>query len=210
MTRAYREIYLSKVMMKMGEIFDSGIGIYDWSGPSFATLFVCSSTAEKIESGDVLSLLGRSGNELAHECIEEATGISFPMEERARYERSVSYWIGWILGYCQWRSCRSFARFLNDIPYGEWEEMYPLLHEMDIEKAYEIIMKRMPEKETNLKQIRSSYGCSQSRLSELSGVSLRSIQMYEQRQKDINKAESLTLFSLSRTLGCRMEDLLEF
>ena len=43
----------------------------------------------------------------------------------------------------------------------------------------------------------------------MSGVSLRSIQMYEQRNKDINKAQSESLYRLAKALGCTMEDLLE-
>ena len=42
-----------------------------------------------------------------------------------------------------------------------------------------------------------------------SGVSFRTIQQYEQRQKDINKAQAETLLRLSRSLFCNMEDLLE-
>lgn len=63
--------------------------------------------------------------------------------------------------------------------------------------------------ETNLKRIRTIYGCSQKKLAEMSGVSLRSIQMYEQRNKDINKAQSESLYRLAKALGCKMEDLLE-
>lgn len=63
--------------------------------------------------------------------------------------------------------------------------------------------------ETNLKRIRKIYGCSQKKLAEMSGVSLRSIQMYEQRNKDINKAQSESLYRLAKALGCKMEDLLE-
>ena len=70
-------------------------------------------------------------------------------------------------------------------------------------------MKLTESHETNLKRIRMSKGYSQKRLAEQSGVSLRSIQMYEQRQKDINKAQSDSLFRLSKVLGCTMEDLLE-
>ena len=33
--------------------------------------------------------------------------------------------------------------------------------------------------------------------------------MYEQRQKDINKAQAQTLLRLSRVLYCSMEDLME-
>lgn len=37
----------------------------------------------------------------------------------------------------------------------------------------------------------------------------RSIQMYEQRRNDINKAQAETLYKLSRILGCNIEDSLE-
>ena len=63
--------------------------------------------------------------------------------------------------------------------------------------------------ETNLRRLRDAYGCSQQELSRLSGVSLRSIQMYEQRRKDINKAQAETLLRLSKVLGCSMEQLME-
>lgn len=33
--------------------------------------------------------------------------------------------------------------------------------------------------------------------------------MYEQRNKDINKASAETVLSLAKVLGCTMEDLLE-
>ena len=63
--------------------------------------------------------------------------------------------------------------------------------------------------DTNLKRIRTAYGCTQAELAKRSQVSLRSIQMYEQRNKDINKASAETVLRLSRVLGCTMEDLLE-
>jgi transcriptional regulator with XRE-family HTH domain len=63
--------------------------------------------------------------------------------------------------------------------------------------------------DTNLKRIRIAYGCTQKELAKRSGVSLRSIQMYEQRNKDINKASAETLYRISRVLGCGMENLLE-
>lgn len=50
---------------------------------------------------------------------------------------------------------------------------------------------------------------SESQLAKRSNVSLRSIQMYEQRNKDINKASAETVLSLAKVLGCTMEDLLE-
>lgn len=63
--------------------------------------------------------------------------------------------------------------------------------------------------ETNLKRVRTAYGFTQAELAERSGVSLRSIQMYEQRNKNINKASADTMYSLAKVLGCTMEDLIE-
>ena len=52
-------------------------------------------------------------------------------------------------------------------------------------------------------------GLSQSALSKMANVELRSIQMYEQRHNNINKAQAETLHKLSKVLGCNIEDLLE-
>lgn len=54
-----------------------------------------------------------------------------------------------------------------------------------------------------------TYGFTQKELADNSGVSLRSIQMYEQRHKNINKASAETLYRLSKILGCTIEDLME-
>ena len=62
---------------------------------------------------------------------------------------------------------------------------------------------------SKLKEIRKNSGLTQSRLSELSGVSLRIIQHYEQGYKDINKAQAMTIYQLAQVLGCTMEELLE-
>lgn len=50
----------------------------------------------------------------------------------------------------------------------------------------------------------------QKRLSEESGVNLRTLQQYETGAKDINKASANTLGALSKVLWCRMEDLMEY
>ena len=48
----------------------------------------------------------------------------------------------------------------------------------------------------------------QKELANVSGVSLRMIQLYEQRQQDISRAEARSVIALARVLGCRPEDLL--
>ena len=60
-----------------------------------------------------------------------------------------------------------------------------------------------------LKEIREEKGLSRKALSDLTGVSLRSLQDYEQGHKKIAKAKSETLYRLSLALGCSMENLLE-
>lgn len=89
--------------------------------------------------------------------------------------------------------------------------MYSSLHEADISKFTEIIDKKIREyySQTNLKKYRTNSDKTQKELADISGVSLRSIQMYEQRQKDINKASVETLYKLSKSLSVPIELLIE-
>ena len=64
-------------------------------------------------------------------------------------------------------------------------------------------------RKTRLYEIRKARGFTQQQLSDASGVTLRMIQLYEQRQKDISKAQVNVVISLANALGCRVEDLLE-
>lgn len=68
---------------------------------------------------------------------------------------------------------------------------------------------RAAHPETNLKALRTLAGLSQSELAELSGVPVRTIQQYEQRQKNINKAQAETLLRLARVLCSSVEELME-
>lgn len=62
---------------------------------------------------------------------------------------------------------------------------------------------------SNLKIIRQSNKLSQTQLAELSGVSVRMIQNYEQGNKDINKAQVITVYKLAEALKVSVEDLIE-
>lgn len=63
--------------------------------------------------------------------------------------------------------------------------------------------------ETNLKALRTLAGLSQSELAVQSEVPVRTIQQYEQRKKDINRAQAVTLLRFARSLNCKVEDLME-
>ena len=89
--------------------------------------------------------------------------------------------------------------------------MYPVYHEMDIEKFVDhmnaLLKKAYPS--TRLRTKRLNSGMSQSELALDSGVALRQIQLFEQRQRNINNASAITLLQLSRSLHCNMEELIE-
>ena len=88
-------------------------------------------------------------------------------------------------------------------------DLYGVLHEADPSKAVSIFDELMSKGETNLAIIRKQRGLSQSQLAKKSSVSIRSIQLYEQRKTDINKAQYNHLLSLSKALNCEIEDILE-
>jgi transcriptional regulator with XRE-family HTH domain len=62
---------------------------------------------------------------------------------------------------------------------------------------------------TNLKQYREMRKLSQRELAERSGVSLRTLQDYEQGRKNINLAAAITVQKLAEALGCASWELLE-
>ena len=90
-------------------------------------------------------------------------------------------------------------------------EMYDVYHVMDILLFVNTINEMWDDyyKDTNLKRIRTAAGLSQNELAELSGVSIRQIQLFEQRQRDINHTKAIDVVKLSRVLGCKSEDILQ-
>lgn len=210
-TRAYREIYLSKAQAALGDAFDYAINTCHIPGSDFVKLFTACSVSRRMENGEPALLAGKSGIEVAADVLLETTGKQPETEPQEHFGRSREYWIGWVVCYYQWFSARSYSDIFNVLSYEDLANMYYTLHEADITKFVEIAdeMIRAHFKDTNLKRIRNAYGCTQAELAKRSGVTLRSIQMYEQRNKDINKASADTLYRISKALGCSMERLLE-
>ena len=211
MMRAYQEIYLSKAQSLLGDAFDYAVNNCGISGNDFVKMFIVSPVSKRMENGEPALLAGKSGIEIVREIVEETKGQEIQIESQEQFGRSVEYWIGWAVAYYQWYSDRKYSDIFKVISFADLQKMYYTLHEADITKFVDIVDSRMKEyfPETNLKRIRKAYGCTQSELSELSGVSLRSIQMYEQRNKNINKASVDTMYRLAKVLGCTIEDLLE-
>ena len=212
MIHAYRETYLSKAQSVLGDAFHYAVNTCGIPGSDFIKLFVASSVSKRMENGEPAYLAGKSGIEIVVEVIAETMGKEIDVEPQIQMGRSREYWIGWAVAYYQWFSSRKYGDIFKVVTFEDnLYQMYHPLHEADISKFVDIMDKRMQEffPETNLKRIRIGYGCTQAALAKLSGVSLRSIQMYEQRNKDINKASVETIHRIAKVLGCTIEDLIE-
>ena len=106
---------------------------------------------------------------------------------------------------------RRFRDIFEAVSFSEIVRMYPIFHEMDITEFSDTMESRIASASfpSRLKALRESRGLSQSELASASGVNLRSIQLYEQGVNDIDKAQVITLYRLSRIIGCRVEDLMQ-
>ncbi len=209
--KPYSETQLHRFMDKMGDAFDYAIKDCQIDGTEFVKMFVASTACRKIENGEASYISGKSGIEIAIECVYEITGKELAVEPSEKFSRSAQYWCGWAVCYYKWWSSRRYANIFRAVSYEDMLGLYSALHESSVENIASVIDEKVRAfyPETNLKRIRTAYGCSQRKLAEMSGVSLRSIQMYEQRNKEINKAQSESLYHLAKALGCTMEDLLE-
>lgn len=88
------------------------------------------------------------------------------------------------------------------------QSLYNPYHEMDIRHFTEKMTELYKEakKDTDLKLLRQRAKLTQRELAE---VPLRTVQQYEQRQKNINRAQAKTLARIAKQLYCNIEDLLE-
>ena len=212
MIHAYHEHYLDDAMRNLGEAFDFARQVCKIDLDDFLSMMISSGIAAQFECGVPKYVCGMSGTELVLEVLRKC-GLSLDnVQAQTEYIPSPEYWCGWMLAYFQWHSCRPFQNIHESISMEEILRLYPVLHEASEEKGvytFERIIhkKALP---TRLQKRRKNGCLTQRKLSEESGVNLRTSQQYEARSKDINKAAGKTLLSLARALSCRIEDLLEY
>ena len=210
MMHAYDEIYLNDAMRNLGEAFDYSATVLAISMDDFLDMFIISGIAGQFALGVPKFVSGLSGTELVWEVLNRVKKNMDLPAPQTEYDYSPEYWCGWILAFYQWNTGKSFKEIKEYLPMSEIYKLYPTLHEASEEKFVEVansILKRK-NRSTKLQTVRKAVGLSQKELAEKSGVTLRMIQQYEQRVKDINKASASNLFALARTLGCKAEDLL--
>ena len=209
--RAYNELYLNDAIKNLANAFDYAINVCKLEADWFMKLFVQSKISVQFERGNPAIISGKSGEELVRDILSEVypnEKLPFPTFSEGR---TPEYWASWALAQYQWSSAKRFKDIFERIPLSEIIFMYPTYHEMDISRFNESMDERYSEAqtETKLRKIRESRQLSQGELAKISGVNIRSIQLYEQRVNDIDKAQAQTLYKLSRALGCNIEDLLE-
>lgn len=212
MIHAYDNQYLDDAMKCLGEAMDYAANSCQMDMDCFLELFIGSGYAEQFAAGVPKYVSGLSGTELVMDVLTKSgTDMEFPPVQ-IEYDYSPRYWSGWILAYYQWYTGRSFKEIQKHITMQEIEKLYFTLHEASEEKFVDTINRAIRKKNlpTRLQAQRKISGYSQRELAEKVGVNLRTLQQYEIRAKDINKAAGVTLLALAKVLGCRVEDLLEY
>lgn len=211
MIHAYDKIYLEKARTSLGRMLDFAVYDLKYDISVFFDLFLSSGVASRFENGDYSVIVGMSGVELAYLVLEKSNISIQRIHPNYTIDRSEEYWTGWVLAYYQWETAMPFSEIVRHVPIRDIIALYSPYHEMDIRQFVDKMnaLYRSTQPDTNLKQLRKAANFSQRELSEMSGVPLRTIQQYEQRQKNINKAQAEYLVMLSKALCCTVDSLLE-
>lgn len=211
---AYDESLLTIAQRNMGGMIDYAVYALNYELKDFYRVFLASKKSVSFAHGDSKTVSGTSGIELTH----IVTGTPYlAKEDMDKYEihaikgRSPEYWTGWVLAYFQWMTSLSFAQIDSVVPIEVLVKKYNPYHEADISKVAGWMLNKY--KETNqdsaLKRMRKLANLTQKELAETTGIPIKTIQQYEQKQKDINRASVDYIISLSRALNCDMELLIE-
>lgn len=207
MIYAYDKLYLEKARTLLGRMLDFAVYDLKVDVADFYNLFCDSEYAKKFENGNTSLLAGKSGVELAYDLVGESS-----VKPRFTTNRSAEYWAGWALAYYQWHTSLSFKEINDIVSIESVIKMYPKYHEMDImqfvDELNEVYSKLNCK--SNLKKKRVEANLSQSELSKISGVPLRTIQQYEQKQKSINSAKVESVIAISQALSCDVKEILEY
>jgi len=212
MMNAYSEIYLDDAMRNLGEAFDYAVNACHISVDEFIDFFVTSGYADGFGKGNPRLVSGLSGTELVMETLTKVgLNLDYP-DAQTEYDYSPEYWCGWILAYFQWKTGRPFRNIQENISGTEILKLYPTLHEASEEKFVNTVNRMIERKNapSRLQQQRKRCGYSQRELAKRAGVNLRTLQQYELKTKDINKAAIQTVMALANVLSCRVEDLVEY
>ena len=211
MMNAYDKDYLFHAQKNFGHMVDFAVNTCGYDIDEFFNMFLASNMCVQFENGNPAYIAGKTGCELVRIVIAEVKGAEIEEPDAMYLDKSPEYWLGWSLAYYVWLKNYKFGYVLSAVPAGDMIGMYDTMHEADITKFVSALDERLKEyyTQTALARLRTSAGLSQHELADRSGVNIRIIQSYEQRLRDINKAQLSTVAALAKALDCSTDDLME-
>lgn len=210
MMRAYDELYLGKARMTLAWMFDYAVNGCQIEIEDFYRMFLMSSYARRFETGNCSVVAGLSGVELAQRVIWEHDEQRELPKPIFSLDRSPEYWLGFYLSYYQWYNNLKFEQITSKVTIRDILLMYRKYHEMDVMHFVVALDEMRQERQVaRLQEYRKRICLSQRELAEKADVPLRTIQQYEQKQKNINHARVDYVIRLAQALYCRPDDLME-
>ncbi len=214
---AYPQNRLQPMQEVLAEILDAAVYELHLDATEFYDTFAISDLAKRMEKGDLKILdelkekFGGSYKKLAGTIMAGRERQVGQVPLRYAGGTSPEHWAGTMLAYYQWQSCIPFAEINKYLSIEYVKGMHGDFHERSPQEFAATIstLFKGAKRDTNLASIRRAAGMSQKQLAEAADIPVRTIQQYEQRQKNINKAQAEYIFRMARVLGCKMDDLLE-
>ncbi len=208
---AYAEDYLAGAQRVLGDAVDFAVMTLGLEPDVFGRAFAVSDVSRQFAVGNPKYVAGMNGCELARQVLTETKMPFTDADDIMFVDKGPEYWAGWALAFYQWYTDQSFSEILNAVSMDRMIDMYPTYHEMDVLHFVDRMQGelRVEFPHTRLRMRREACGFSQSELASESEVPLRQIQLFEQKQRDINKTAAETILRLSKALNCKMEDLIE-
>ena len=212
MIRAYDESYIHTAQRSLARMLDYGVNDLGFAIEDMFEWFIGSGVGIKFGHGDSRLIAGMSGVELAREVLENASVTYVPCEPEFRNSRSREYWTGWVTAYYQWYRNTDFDDIADAVGINNIIKLYNPYHEADILTVVEAVDELYygrDDRTSRLSRRRIECRLTQAELAQMSSVPLRTLQQYEQKQKNINNARAEYVISLAKCLYCSPEELLE-
>lgn len=189
---AYDKIYVNDAQSCLDRMLDYEVNDLYYGIEEFFSLFINTGIADRFGTGDFSLIAGKSVIELALLVLEMA-GLKTDIKETVfNPDRTPEYWTGWALAYYQWESNFPFREIVEKVPVKDIRNLYSPYLEMDIHqfcvKMNELIV-HAADKQTNLQKFCKIPCLTQEELVQKICISVRTIQQYEQRSKNINSAQ---------------------
>ena len=211
MMYAYDRDYLYHAQKNFGHMLDFAVNTCEIDLDEYFRMFFASNVCAQFENGNPAYIVGKTGCELVRLVVSEVKDIEIDKRDVMYLDKSPEYWLGWALAYYVWlRNCK-FSYVLHAMSSGEMLGMYDTLHEADITKFVANVdyIVDLYYEQTALTRMRNNVGISQIELANRSGVNVRVIQSYEQKLRDINKAQLSTVANLAKAMDCSPLDPME-